>query len=413
MTKFCKKCFEYSYVFVNGDVRYCPWNWKVLGNLKENTFEEIWNSDAANEIRDAFVKGELRYCNEQYCPECINDSPAVHVSEEEMKRLHENVPKMPDTISLSYDERCNHACPSCRQCILKPDQEYLENLKTITNNIEPYISEVKYISANGIGDIFVSKEMLDMLSRFRPKNKDFMMHIETNGVLFKANWDKIKHFGDYHLTVSVTPSSFDRETYKYLAGVDDLEKFEESMRFITELKHQGAVNKIRMIMVIQDSNFRQIPDFIKRCIDVYDADEVILRPIFEWFGLKEDERLYKNILNPCHPYHKEYEEIIKHPILSDPRVYNWAYDVPQEPVEFPTLAMKRDYEKVKCEHEQLKCVTEQLKCENEQLKCENEEFKSQNTFLQNIFSVRNDKNKRHKVLTALGVKLKIKANKRK
>ena len=42
--KSCKKCFEYAYVFVGGDVRMCPWNGIVIGNLLENTLEEIWKS---------------------------------------------------------------------------------------------------------------------------------------------------------------------------------------------------------------------------------------------------------------------------------------------------------------------------------------------------------------------------------
>ena len=417
MEKYCKKCFNYLYVFVNGDVRYCPWNVKVLGNLKENTLEEIWHNESAEEIRRAFLNGELRYCNEEYCPECINrekenstklyECSDMQVTKEEMYELYENLPNIPKTISLAYDERCNHACPSCRKKFFQASKAYIEDLELITKNIEPYLSEVEFIITNGIGDLFVSKELLEMLSRFHPKKENFKMHIETNGVLFKANWDKIKHFGDYPLTVAVTPNSFDKETYKYLAGVDDLEKFEESMHFITDLKSQGKVDRIRMIMVIQDSNFRQIPDFIRKSIDVYNADEVILRPIYEWFGLKEDERLYKNVLNPCHPYYKEYLEILKNPILRDPHVFNWGFAEEQAPIEFPTLAMKRDYEKVKCEHVQLKCENEQLKCENEQLKCENEEFKSQNSFVQNIFSVRNNKQGTHKIVTILGIKIKF------
>lgn len=117
-------------------------------------------------------------------------------------------------------------------------------------------------------------------------------------------------------------------------------KFEESMQFITDLKRSGSVNHIRIIMVIQDSNFRQIPQFIKKCIE-YDADDIVLRPIFKWFGMKEDELLYKNVLNPCHPYYKEYEEIIKDPICEDPRVFNWGFEEKQEAVPFPTLEMAR------------------------------------------------------------------------
>ena len=125
-----------------------------------------------------------------------------------------------------------------------------------------------------------------------------------------------------------------------MAGKDDLEKFEDSMRFITELKDEGKIRQIEMSMVIQDSNFREIPSFVRRCLDVYHADVVILRPIFKWFNITWDELLYKNVLNPCHPYHEEYLEIIKDPIPQDPRIRDWGYLDKQEPMEFPTLEMK-------------------------------------------------------------------------
>lgn len=343
MIRSCKKCFEYAYVFVGGQVRICPWNDIVIGNLIDNTLEEIWKSPKAEQIRKAFLKGELLGCGERYCPDCINNSTALEFEIEDLNRMYKEMPDLPVQVSLAYDERCNHACPSCRNGFFSPDREYLDKLDIITKNIEPYLNNVMSIATNGIGDLFVSTEILDMLSRLQPENPEFSIYIETNGVLFKNNWDKIKNLSGKNITVGVTPNSFDRETYKYLAGKDDLEKFEDSMSFITNLKHEGAISKIRIIMVIQDSNFRQIPDFIQKSID-YDADEIVLRPIFKWFGMTEDELLYKNVLNPCHPYYQEYLEIIKHPLCQDPRVFNWGFKEKQEAISFPTLEMKRQLE---------------------------------------------------------------------
>ena len=351
--KSCRKCFEYAYVFVGGDVRMCPWNGIVIGNLLENTLEEIWTSEKAETIRKAFMQGELLGCNERYCPDCINKSTTLELDSEELRQMYEKMGKVPLEISLAYDERCNHACPSCRHGFFHPDKEYLNKLEMITKNIEPYLKDVKSIATNGIGDLFVSTEIVDMLSRLKPVRDDFSIFIETNGVLFKRNWNKIKNLAGRNITVSVTPNSFDRETYKYLAGKDDLEAFEESMAFITELKHKGDIARIRLIMVIQDSNFRQIPQFIQKGID-YDADDIVLRPIFKWFGMNEDEVLYKNVLNPCHPYYEEYMEIIKHPLCSDPRVFNWGFHEEQEAIEFPTLAMKRYYDQTS-EYEKTVC----------------------------------------------------------
>ena len=337
----CKKCFTSAYVFVGGDVRFCCWNEIIIGNLKNNTLEEIWNSEAANSVRKEFMAGNLVGCHQEFCYDCMQNSPNVNISSDQMEKFNASMSKVPIDVSLSYDERCNHACPSCRKSFFKASDEYMSDLKTISENIEPYLNEMEHISANGIGDLFVSTEIVDMLSKINSKKK-LSLFLETNGVLFKDNWHKISNLRKYDITVSVTPSSFDRETYKYLAGKDDLVKFEESMAFISELKKKGDINRIRLIMVIQDSNFRQIPNFISRGIE-YDADDIVLRPIYKWFDLSEDERLFKNVLNPCHPYHNEYLEIIKNPICRNPRVINHGFDNFEEPVEFPTLAMKQQY----------------------------------------------------------------------
>ena len=326
-----------------GDVRICPWNEIVIGNLREDTLENIWHGETVQKIREAFKRGELLGCHEETCPDCINNWDSIKISEEEMQELEKNMKEVPEYLSLAYDERCNHACPSCRQCIMKVDDQYMAAVHQITENIKPYINGVKQLVTNGIGDLFVTTEIVDLLEGLEPSREDFSLFLETNGVLFKKNWHRLEHLSRFPITVSVTPNSFDRETYKYLAGgIDDLDKFEESMRFLTDLKHSGKINRIRLIMVVQDTNFRQIPEFIRRGIE-YDADDIVLRSLFLWFGLEEDLWLYKNVLNPCHPYHRDYLEVLKDPICQDPRVLDWGYDVIQEPVEFPTLAMKREY----------------------------------------------------------------------
>lgn len=131
-------------------------------------------------------------CNEQYCPDCINKSPVLEIKEEELIQLNEDLPSIPLRISLTYDERCNHACPSRRHEFFDASKEYKKDLKIITKNIEPYIGKVKYIATNGMGDLFVSHEILDMLSRFHPQDPEFYMFIETNGVLFERKLEQNK-----------------------------------------------------------------------------------------------------------------------------------------------------------------------------------------------------------------------------
>jgi radical SAM protein with 4Fe4S-binding SPASM domain len=60
-------------VTVNGDVSFCPCYLKLkLGNLKESSIEEIWNSETLQEMRRDFSRGELpEVCQGQLCPPVV------------------------------------------------------------------------------------------------------------------------------------------------------------------------------------------------------------------------------------------------------------------------------------------------------------------------------------------------------
>jgi MoaA/NifB/PqqE/SkfB family radical SAM enzyme len=59
---FCNRLFEQAYILYNGDVVLCCVDWErttILGNLKEKTLEEIWNSPEYMDIRLRYLKGDL------------------------------------------------------------------------------------------------------------------------------------------------------------------------------------------------------------------------------------------------------------------------------------------------------------------------------------------------------------------
>jgi radical SAM protein with 4Fe4S-binding SPASM domain len=59
----------------NGDVVLCCDDWNhstVLGNLKEQTIEEIWNGEKLRNIRKAHINGE--FYKVRLCSECNKKS---------------------------------------------------------------------------------------------------------------------------------------------------------------------------------------------------------------------------------------------------------------------------------------------------------------------------------------------------
>jgi len=61
-----KKCkWVYTKFFIEGDgqVGPCCWAQVRMGNIKEQSFDEIWNGEKYNELRECIKNGDLKYCS--------------------------------------------------------------------------------------------------------------------------------------------------------------------------------------------------------------------------------------------------------------------------------------------------------------------------------------------------------------
>lgn len=321
--KYCKRVFEGLYCMPGGDVSLCSWTDAVIGNIFEENLEHIWNSELAEKVRISIKDGSFRYCRKTSCPYLENDT-LPEISTEEL--IAQTSEPWPTDFNLANSIICNHSCPSCRDKILNVDQGYLEKLKEYLKILFPYINKAKHINLNGAGEVFANPIMLEMLEKLNPEHPDFNLSLETNGALFtRKNWDKIKHLSKYPISVAVTPNSFVRATHAYLAGGhNDYDHVIENMYFIKELRQKKLIQRYEISIVVQDRNFQELPEFIERCVNDFEADKVTIKPLYKWFYMSEELYWFKDILNPYHPYHKEYLNILNNPILDHPKVYLWG-----------------------------------------------------------------------------------------
>lgn len=203
-----------------GDVRLCSWqnDGGVIGNLTEQSMEEIFHSTEANLIRERHINKDYSNCNPNACPYVANndvESNSVEIDE---------IPQFPTALYLAYENICNYHCVMCTipDCIKGADlKKREENLNKIDSELRKVLPYVKKISANGLGEVFSSKHILQLLSEWKPvaNPSECETFIETNGSMFTPqNWKKIENLGHYHLTVTVTVLSFDEPTYQELSG---------------------------------------------------------------------------------------------------------------------------------------------------------------------------------------------------
>lgn len=323
--KFCSRPYNHMYVSKSGVTRCCSWATKLpLGDLSKNTLEEVWLSEASEKIRNSVEDQSYEYCSKISCPLLSNNSlPEITV--ETFKKLTEEYKSKPPTeFNLAYDFVCNHICPSCRDEKFVATKEYKQQMIKIETELLPHLKHASLIMASGNGDVFSSKYMLRLLSKISPEDPNCWIKLETNGSLVKRNWPKVKHLEKYNMSVVVTPNSYEKDTYTQLSGgIDNLEMTLESLRYLAYLRKENRIKELKITMVIQPANFREVPSFIERSLNEFEADVVQLRPIMQWFQMTPEKHKQQNLMDLTHPDHREFIDIMKHPICQHEKVYHW------------------------------------------------------------------------------------------
>lgn len=371
--KFCSMPFVHMYVGCdNGNVTPCHWMWPdqcQVGYLWRDggpgdCLTDIINSPKMKELRDSILDGSFRFCRFDACPH-MQRNEFEDLSKEEIEKITNT--EYPEFINLAYDFVCNQSCPSCRSEVYVPPEDYSEKMKTIEDQIMPYVTKARKISASGMGDPMASPYMMSVLENLHPVRDDFELILETNGVFFdEEHWKRISHLSKYYFEVTVTVNSFSEEIYNNISRGGNLKKLLKNLEFIRSLREKGEINRVNCAFVIQDRNFRELPSGCCRCLDEYKADCVLLRPIYQWGRFSEEEYWFKDVLNPLHPYHEEYLEILKDPVLNDPRVYNFAGGSSHEPRSFPGVCDNQKIEELKCTIQEKERVICELQCALEQ-----------------------------------------------
>ena len=332
--KICSQALYAQVIDGIGTVRACGWaGYYLFGNLRDNTMSEVFNSEAAKRFRQTLIDGTYDYCNEENCPYMANNT-----LESQLIEIDE-IPEYPEILSLAYDRRCNYHCTCCiSRCDDRLDPKMQEKIEM---EIRKTLPHVKDFSANGLGEFFVSDSMIKLVSEWNPQNiKKSNFLLETNGSLFnEKNWEKIKNVSDANLEVTITVHSFDEAAYQYLSGTSiKIDQIEENLRFVKSLREQEKINFLEIALVMQERNFRTVPEFVRRCLNEFGADRVRVRRFLPEKAMDENIEWFFDVRNPLHPYHDEYLKMMKDPIFKDARVFKWTGDHLSDRGDLPAAA---------------------------------------------------------------------------
>lgn len=327
MKKICENALNWFQIYnYQGDVRQCCWTRDgYIGNLQKNSIEEIYHGEKAEQIRKRLEAGDYSLCDVDACPYLAMNEIEKHLIE------YDEAPQFPTELYLGFERVCNYACTCCtvHKFMQEEKKEDLElYYKKIEERIMPILPYVKKISANGCGELFCSKHILNILSNWKPMSnpEDIEVLLESNGSLFdEEHWKQIENLGEYNLRVAISVMSFEEPVYQYLSGTKlPITKVENNLKFIRSLREAGIINYFEIATVVQEKNFRSIPKFVQKCIEGYNPDYIRLRPYEPWGAQSPEEVWITDVRNPEHPYYEEYKKVMQHPILNHPLVHDWS-----------------------------------------------------------------------------------------
>ena len=174
--RFCAVPFARADVHQGGEVAMCCTHWLPtnIGNVFNDTAENIINSTMAKDIRRSVVDGSFKYCSHTDCEVIANDKLpfkrdyASKAFDDEYYHIDHQM--LSDAFALkafeipnvSYllfclDRSCNLSCPSCRTDVIMVKGEERDKLYDATERgVLPMLRNAKRVMINPSGEAFFS-----------------------------------------------------------------------------------------------------------------------------------------------------------------------------------------------------------------------------------------------------------------
>ena len=105
-----------------------------------------------------------------------------------------------------------------------------------------------------------------------------------------------------------------------------INKLISNLKFVKTLREKGVINYLELATVIMERNFREMPEFVDRCLNEFGADKVRLRSYFPFGSMPRHYEWFFDPRNPKHPYYDEYCKVMSNSIFKNEKVLLWSGD---------------------------------------------------------------------------------------
>ena len=354
----CKEPFYNIEITNTGDVFLCcqTWHPKVIGNILENTLEEIWLGAEARKVRESIIDQSYTYCDLDICPSWINKTiPSDNLINDDLPGWEDvSSPtqvklvkfRLPTLVKFSFDPSCNLECPSCR---VEKKQFYplnwaYERSRKILNQIklaylsQPNTADFKF-TITGSGDAIGSHLFRTFLTTLDGSLYPNMgINLLTNGVMLTEK--VINQLSKIHTNIKDIAISIDAatvDTYNRVRKGGDFKQLMENIEYLNQCPTLSHAT-LKYTFVVQQDNFREMKLFTEWLLK-YPRSQLRFTRMVQFGAQSSVHFNSQNLWNPNHKDHTEFFEYINQSWINHPRV-NWS-NIQQKPT-IQTLQFRRN-----------------------------------------------------------------------
>ena len=336
-SRFCSAPFETLETAPGGDAYFCcpAWLPVPLGNLGEASADQVWNSAAAQEIRASIHDGSYRYCSRIHCPKLSGRTLPERsgVGEPRLRRAIQahavRLPGGPRRVVLSHDRSCNLSCPSCRTRLILARKDEQKRLNHMADTVLfPLLADAERLRLTGSGDPFGSAHFQYVLRNLhRASNAGLRLDLQTNGLLLTSRlWDKLRLEGKVDWLI-VSADAAEPETYAAVRRGGSFAALLANLGFVSSLRREGRIRRLRLDFVVQAANFREMPAFVDLARS-FGADGVKFQMVRSWGTWTAEEFAANDVGVRTHRDYAEFLSVLRDPRLHDRMVEFWGMEAP-------------------------------------------------------------------------------------
>ncbi len=289
-------------------------NYESLGNIFTQSFDEIWNGEMAQKIRQDIVDEKYTYCRTELCNSGFHSNCVEKMQFKYPDLQNPGHADYPNTIFFAFDYSCKQKCVFCRDAVSMLSEEESKKWSDVfEEKLFPVIKNVKTITLNCIGEFLDGPYSKELIRKIININPDIKFEIITNAISFtKQNIEELD-LSDKINAVRISLHCTSKSTYKKIFRKDNFDTVMKNLEFIKSLKDSNKIQELELMFVICSLNYKEMKDFVKL------ANKLNARASFSLVN-KTGARYLDNeeefaVFQPNHHLYNDFVRKIKDPIF--------------------------------------------------------------------------------------------------